>query len=465
MRNRERGIGNMAFISVLILFVVAAALAFVWKDEGDQAKADLAKARAQVTASDTTINGWKTAYNAVIEVTGMSNAALQGSGDVAPERDAIQNFFRGEIHKKAEECDAAGSMNLKTANYTADESTGKIERGEGDAVTVKFFSNPISKENATFKQFLDLWPAPLVKAKAVTEANNGKNDDMYNSFQERLTIFTDGLSKAQTDFQNQVNEKQALIDQQVQDLTGLRESVENSNAKFDAMSTTVESTKVEAEQKARADALQISALQNRVANMMRQQEIALAEDPADGSVLVVSNIRGTVFINLGKANRLKRGTRFKVWRAGKGSRRQDIAVIRVISVDNTKAECEVVRKLSSAGISEGMNVSNPFFDPRGQLRAYIFGNLSGPYTTETARTRLARAGIVVTRFLDDQVDIVVLGEPQITVEEVEDEEEAEGARRRNALERSKRLEEVLEKARSINALVVTQETLSTFIEY
>ena len=111
-----------------------------------------------------------------------------------------------------------------------------------------------------------------------------------------------------------------------------------------------------------------------------------------------------------------------------------------------------------------MNISNPFFDPHGKLRAYIFGDLK-KYTTEVARRRLAAAGVSVARHLDDTVNIIVLGEPRVTIEDIEDEEDAEAINRKRNLERSKRLDEVLEKARSINALVVSEAALQTFIDF
>ncbi|MHC4940606.1 MAG: hypothetical protein ACYTHK_16825 [Planctomycetota bacterium] len=464
MRNRERGIGNLAFISVLVLFVIAAAMAFVWKDEGDTAKAAEATAKKAASDADRVATEWQAAYNAMKETLGMSDAAIDGGSDNIPRPAAIQAYIRGQIYAKAAECETKAVVNLATPNYQIDESKLKIISQEGDIVKVGLAGNPMARETATVRQFLDMWPAPLEIAKLVAETNNAKNTEMFNRLKQRGSAFDQAVTTAAGEYETDKNSKQAVIDQQKQDLSSLRESVESQTAKIDEAATQVEQTKQSAEKQKRLDALEISALRNRLRNEQIRKELALAEDPRDGGVIAVSNTRGTVWIDLGRRQRVSRGTRFKVWRATKGNRRQDIAVIEVFRVDDTSAECQVVKTLSSVRITKGNNISNPFFDASRPLKAFIFGNLR-TYPNEVARRRLAANNIAVARYLDDQVNIIVLGEPPVTVEEVEDEEEAASIRRKQELERSKRLDEILEKARSINALVVTEATLATFIEF
>ena len=464
MRNRERGIGNMAFISGLVLFVVATAFAFVWKDEGDTAKKEAAVAKQATRDAENVSVKWQAAYNGLKATLGMTDPAIDGGTDNIPDPAKIDAFVRGELYKKAEECATKSVVNIATPNYQIDESKLRIISTEGDVTKVALYSNGSAKETITLRQFLDYWPTPLENAKLVAEVNNQKNTQTFERLTKRGTDFDQAIQTSAGEYEKDKNTKQGVIDSQKGDLSSLRETVESQTAKIDAAATQVEQTKQQAEAERRKSDLEISALRNRLRNEQVKKEIALAEDPEDGKVLAVSNTRGTVWIGLGRRQRLSRGTRFKVWRAAKGDRREDIAVIQVVSVDDTKAECQVVRSLANIGITQGMSISNPFYDPHGQLTAFIFGNLR-TYPNEVARRRLAAAGVTVARYLDDTVNLIILGEPPISLQEVEDEEEAASIRRKQQLERSKRLDEILEKARSINALVVTEETLSTFIEF
>ena len=112
-----------------------------------------------------------------------------------------------------------------------------------------------------------------------------------------------------------------------------------------------------------------------------------------------------------------------------------------------------------------MNVSNPFFNPNEKLRVYIYGDLTN-YDTDTARRRLAGSGVTVSRYLDDRVNIIVLGEPRLTGEELEGDEDnpaATATKRRVA--RDARLERVMRKAASIGAVVVTERVLREFVNF
>jgi len=464
MRNRERGIGNLAFISVLVLFVIALAMFFVTKDDADNQKTIAKEARANVKKAEIELEKWKSAYSALREVVAIDSPDLAGGTDNVPDPAKIQAAVRNEIFKVAEACDAASVVLLNSKNFSIDESTGKILSQEGDVTKLKIFSNPISRENGTVAAFLALFPKPFVNAKKVAEVNNNKNTATALRAEAARGEYATTLEKGQNAYQNDINSKQAVIDQQRGDLTNIRESLTAQGEKFDSMSTEVEQTKQVAIKAARSSQLQISALNNRINNERIRKELALAEDPRDGGILAVSKSRGTVYIDLGKRNRLSRGTKFKVWRAGKGNRRVDIAVIKVLQVDDGKAECSVISRTGAIRVTKGMNISNPFFDPHGKLRAYIFGDLS-KYTTEVARRRLAAAGVSVARHLDDTVNLIILGEPRVTIEDIEDEEDAEAINRKKNLERSKRLDEILEKARSINALVVSENALTTFVDF
>ncbi|MHC4343019.1 MAG: hypothetical protein ACYSX0_22745, partial [Planctomycetota bacterium] len=76
MRMRERGIGNLPFIGVLVLFVVAVALWFVAKDQADSFKQKAADLAAQRNDMANKAVALETAYNELVDVFGVEAADL-----------------------------------------------------------------------------------------------------------------------------------------------------------------------------------------------------------------------------------------------------------------------------------------------------------------------------------------------------------------------------------------------------
>ena len=59
MRNRERGIGNLAFISVLVLFVIATAMAIMQSNDADVQRNKALQAAQDVQKADKEAEDWK----------------------------------------------------------------------------------------------------------------------------------------------------------------------------------------------------------------------------------------------------------------------------------------------------------------------------------------------------------------------------------------------------------------------
>jgi len=163
----------------------------------------------------------------------------------------------------------------------------------------------------------------------------------------------------------------------VQEKQQVDEAYQGSSAKIDGLETEISTVKQETERSKRTFEREIAALNNRIITEKELKAIALAEDPKDGEVLAVGS-RGTVHINLGRAHKVSAGTKFMVWRPGKGNVREDFAVVRVFKVDRTRCEARVIERKDPRPVTEGMNVSNPFYDPKGELTVYIYGEVQRP---------------------------------------------------------------------------------------
>ena len=468
MRNRERGIGNLPFIAVLVLFVVALALFFMKQDEADTErgkKLALAKTNADQTEE---IVRLKDAYNTYKEVVGVMDASLDLKGEGAagvPTTATIKKRLRAYIAKVTADVTKAGEATFITRNYKLVDGHQKSDTG--DTSTVKLYLSTMAPDAATFRGVLDPLEAAMRSAAKIAMENNRQFEQEKAKYDTELTKLRDANKDAETKYVADVKAKTQAAEGWRGDLKKARDNNGQLTQKLDNMETDFSQQKDAWGKAKRKLERSLSAWQDRATNEKIKNAIALAEDPRDGGVIRVSDTLGTVWINLGTRHKLSRGTKFTVWRPGKGNVRQNIAQVEVINVYRTSAETRIIRRLSSrVHPTKGMNVSNPFYDPKRTLKIYIYGDLRN-YPTDIAARRLAASGAVVSRSLDDTVNVIVLGEPPRSgdEEEVDDAESAAAAEKKAAMDRSRRLTVVMEKAVAIGAIVVTEDVLASFIDY
>jgi len=469
MRKLERGMGNLPFIAVLVLLVVAVALFFVARDEADTAQQELAIKKAALTKYGNQLISAGEAYDALFEIYGIPKDNLKRTENKYPDPKEITNEIRAWLMKRAGEITQASKADLKTRKYTVSNATKEVKVIKGETTQVILYHTTFTPQTVTVQAMLAPLDAQFNFAARLMEDNNEQFESASAAYDTRMTEYGQKIDTMVTNYNRDVAEKQALADQVKNDLDQVRDQVNNLQAQNDTLQSKGAQESADFAKQIATLQRQIRALEARIRNEKIVKAIALKEDPKDGEILVANPRKGIVYINLGRRNRLSAGTRFKVWRAGKGNKREDIAVVLVTKVDRTSAEASIIKQIDPrVPVTSGMNISNPFYDPSKTLRVYIYGDLK-QYPTEVARKRLAQAGMQISPVLDDTVNVIILGEPPVAVggEEGMDMEEGESAaaERRANIEREKRLTEILDRAASIGALVVTENVLRTFIEY
>jgi len=464
---RERGIGNLPFIAVLVLLVVAVALFFLKQDEADNFRNErdrLANENATTRAKFITAQN---AYEALLAVVGVPDEQLNVQADSTfPEPSVVQTRLREWLWGQAETIGRESIFKISTKNYTVQDEKLKILETQGEEQTIQGMFPTQSKDNITFKGFIDPLADYFKSIGKIAHENNAKWEEELAKWQSRITALEQANGQNKTAYDNDVAAKGAQADQLRNDLSSARDSITTLTTQYDAIQTENSTIKADADRQVREISRDRDAWKNRAISEKERKELAMAEDPKDGEVLLASRTRNTVFIDRGRKHRVSLGTRFTVWRPGKGNVRQDIAVIQVIKVDDTKSEARIIKVIDPRSpVTAGMNISNPFYDPFKKLRVHIYGDLKS-YTTDIAKKQLAANNVTVVDKLDDTVDVIILGEPSVVAsEEVEDEADIASANLRRDVDRAKRLNDVMDKAVAIGAIVVTEEVLRTFIEY
>jgi hypothetical protein len=463
---RERGIGNLAFIAVIVLFVLALGLWFMAKDEADNFKAKYDQERMTSSAQRDKLVSARNAYDAMVEVLGYAWPELQRKEDAYPDPGRLKEKIRTELTKITEDIKQRSRANMRARVYQFPTGTNGIEVTPGDMTTVTLYATAHVKETATVAAILEPLGGQFEYAAKVIEANNAQFETEYATYKTRVGELTGKISQVQSKYEADVSSKGQQFDTQKTRADDMQDQVNTLSAANDALQTDKARIEEEAGKKVRVLERDRNAWMQRALNEKTKKEVALKEDPKDGEVLYAAPRRSLVFINRGRRHKVSNGTRFTVWRAGKGNIREDIAIVRVIEVDRTKSTARVLKRLNArVPVAQGMNISNPFYDPHRRLKVYVYGDLK-QYPTDVAKRRLAESNVTVASRLDDTVNVIVLGEPPVTVaEDIEDEAEAQMAEKQARVERDRRLKEVIEKARSIGAIVVTEDVLRTFIEY
>jgi hypothetical protein len=472
MRLQERGIGNLAFISVLVLLVVAVAMYFVTNSEADKHKTKAKEAAAAATKATNQVVEAQSAYDALLEVTGLTLAELRrttaaegAEGGSFPPPDKIRELVRKWVSEQAEQISTDSEITLTQKSYQVPQGPHKVVETAGEKMRLRFFQVPEGPENITMRSVYDVLSAAFKHAGKIAVENNDKFETTVTSMRAEVEGLTKGLSEARGQYETSVQAKTSQADSLQGDLSSTRDALQAQTAKLDAMESEKAQLQTDSARSIRKAETEAAAWKNRAYNEKIKTELALKENPKDGEVLEASATRGTVWINLGRKNKVTNGTKFTVWQPGKGDVRDEIAVIRVINVGDTSSEAAVVKQIDlRRSATKGMNISNPFYDPTRELIVHIWGDLQN-YTTNVAERRLAATGVRVAPTLDDTVNVVVLGAPRVGGEVSEGEEDPAAAERKRNIERDKRLNEVMARAASIGAVVVTEEVLATFIDY
>ncbi len=465
MRITERGVGNIAFIIVLVLLIIAAAMAFMNSDKASEANIKREIAVKATADADEKVVAIEAAYRAVVEVMGLQDKLSISDGGEAPSRDDIRTKAQEWLAQQVASLVDAGTVEVNMPTFSIIEANLEIDRQPGGKAIIKWYSRSDAQKASDFRGF----SAPLALRIKALAANFKKAIEDYERVKAEMDtrVATHNTTQKAADdaYAADSRKKQGLLDELTRTNSDVTDRASKLTQDVENLRAEVENQKTAYKKSTMLLNRELTALKNRVDNLVDRKALQVREDAPDGEVVGVGRTRGTVWINIGRNAKVTRGKKFKIWRVGKGGYRQDIAMIRVIRVDPTMSEARVIEQIATTRIAQGMNVSNPFFNPNEKLRVYIYGDLTN-YDTDTARRRLAGAGVSVARYLDDRVRIIVLGEPRLTGEELDsDEDNAEATAVKRRVAREARLEKVMRKAESIGAIVVTERVLREFVNF
>lgn len=471
MRMRERGIGNMPFIALIVLLVAAIGLFFMKSDEASTAQEAAAQLRAANAKSIETMQSARSAYGAWLEVAGLGMPELQpkeeGGVTTYPTAAVIKDKVAQWMMDQTTDLATKGTAKLKNRVYQVDKGNNAVRVTESaDGATLQLFGTPFVKETITFATFVAPLGTQFAYAAKAIEDNNRLFEDERKSYETRIAQLQAKVNEQSTQFQADVASKAQLFDTEKTRADQMQDQVNQASTKVDELQSKNQALVQEFTKSKRMSDIEKQALKDRYINEKRRMEIAMKEDPKDGEVLVADARQGLVFLDKGKNFRVAPNMRFRVWRIGKGNVRENVAEVEVIDVGESSSTARVTKLVSSrVPVAQGMSFSSPFYDPHKKLRVHIFGNLRY-YPSDLAKRRLAESGCAVAERLDDTVNVIILGEPAVDIEaDAGTPEEAAAAEEKAKAQRAARVKDLMDTAATLGAIVVTEDVLQTFIEY
>jgi hypothetical protein len=452
MSRSERAAGLIPFIIMLVLFLAAVGVWYLYYTKAEKLEGDLGEAEAKYLVEKVQKEMYTQQLREFVEVIGfpgsgtMEKPLVEGDPDspktqaqllvdVAGARDHIQNWMT-QWEQIRVEFDA----------WSLEYSDDNIKKRPDGKFFVRYFEMGDKRPNdiryaeafplvdAAFKRFLSTtrtfktlvvdYESALTEAQKkegqVSQDLTARLDQERTNAQQRIETLQRSLSD--------LRDTKDRLDVRVQDLTDEKDKIaeDADSAKKDA-------------------ANQILALEQQLKRLKEQIEIDRVPTP-DGQVLAASAQTGIAVINRGKADHLKPGTVFQTYNFAKGGVKRAKGVLKVIDVFDSQAKCAILQMNPNDPIVEGDFIINDLYNPGKSLHFFILGKLSKYGKTE-ATAVLERLGNKVDEKLGVLTDYVILGQKE------------------NPDDPNLEETEIYKNAKQLGVKIITEKQLEAFTKY
>jgi len=426
MRNREHGASQLPLVICIVLLLIAGVFAFTQYSEKDDLAARIA--RIQAAAKDEAVAGMPSdgqiidfikfargplkdarqrLDEIVVETGGNDEVNLDLVVDPAKLRNTRNKFL--EASEKGE-----FTVEFPQEAYKAGDG-GEIVVTQGQKLVVAYFlTKDLRQSKPDMTNILEYMVIPGARRMV---ADIKRYRDLYlQATATKITAeegYRKDLAAKDAEIRAKVDENAALDARKAQDISDLRNQVQNAEAAKSAAEE--EKNKAVAALTAernryRADNEKLSAQ----VQVLKAKKRAIEEDTSpDGAVLSVGENQSFAVIDLGKANNnLLPGTNFDIYSIGKGGQEIPKGVLKVKKVDAETSECAVLQVFDRFNpIANGDKIRSVTYSPRETVHMALVGRFTKMGKSDAA-LRLRSLGVVV----DDQVTIhttyLVVGEPE-----------------------------------------------------
>ncbi len=213
---------------------------------------------------------------------------------------------------------------------------------------------------------------------------------------------------------------------------GINDTRKDMDARVERLLTDRRDTEAQLSERIRQLQDQNLVLQSQVAQLRgeKNKDILKPEDEyalVDGQIAGIDSGAGRVFINLGRAQKVRLGMTFSVYSSATELRPDETgayprgkASIEVIAVDDGSSTCRVLTESKGNPVVKGDVIANAVYDPTKSYKFVVWGNFdadrdgrSSPQEKMDIEAMILAWGGEVVEELTGDVDFLVLGERPI----------------------------------------------------
>ncbi len=158
---------------------------------------------------------------------------------------------------------------------------------------------------------------------------------------------------------------------------------------------------------------EISTLNARILAMTKKLEVLREPDLPDGQIITTSAGSKLVYVDLGGRDGLRRGTKFDVYRYGKGGELVLKGKIEVREVEEDCAMCGILKEFNDMDpLIKGDVIVNPLFSKEIERTFVLLGRFPSSTNRSFVSDRLITLGNSVDTKVSSKTDFLVLGDKE-----------------------------------------------------
>ncbi|MHC5011787.1 MAG: hypothetical protein ACYTG6_12725, partial [Planctomycetota bacterium] len=305
---------------------------------------------------------------------------------------------------------------------------------------------------------------PQIIAAILSELGANKREDatVITQLQQDNTAKAEEITRVQQELSDEQDRHTQDVDNLRAELTTANDNLTRARQEATTAQQRAAVLEDEKERGFRERDQLIAAQQERILTDKEVRDLAIRRDDVDGTVLAASPTMGTAIINLGSADKVFPGLKFRVSYMGRGGQRLTKGEVMVLRVTGPHSSTvSILAELDPANpIGRSDMLSNPFYSPTEEIHIWIAGELSR-YPLSVARTRLEKMGVIIDGELNGNTDYVVIPDSMAAPVPTDDEDmdEENGAAVQSEYEQIEKL------ARDFGATVITESMLDNFLGY
>lgn len=277
----------------------------------------------------------------------------------------------------------------------------------------------IQDPGAKVENLLQAWEPIIARLNATRNEVSQLQTQIVNK-NTQIQSLQDQLTAKESAHQSTLEQARQAADRDTSRLTTQLDTIRTENTGISEQIRVkldeIEATKEQANKELQSHTVAMRTLDGQVQTVKRALQIERERETPDGRVIAVEPTLKTVFIDVGGKDFLRNGTRFKVYRTGKGAVKEHKGWLRVVSVADSRAECRVDESVSGRGIEVGDWIYNPYFNPSvkaADKQHFVFlGEINGRYTREILQSMLESRGAVIDSAVTIDTDFLVVGQSE-----------------------------------------------------